>query len=97
MEKQPAVYILTNHYLGTLYIGVTSNLIQRVWQHKQGGIEGFSKRYGLKKLVYFEVADSMYSAISREKQLKSGSRQKKIQLIESMNKEWLDLYPNIQS
>jgi putative endonuclease len=97
MEKQPAVYILTNHYLGTLYIGVTSNLIQRIWQHKQGGIEGFSKRYGLKKLVYFEVADSMYSAISREKQLKSGSRQKKIQLIESMNKEWLDLYPNIQS
>lgn len=96
MEKQPAVYILTNHYLGTLYVGVTSNLIQRIWQHKQGEIEGFSKRYGLRKLVYFEMADSMHSAISREKQLKAGSRQKKINLIESINKEWLDLYPQIQ-
>lgn len=95
MEKQPAVYIVTNHYLGTLYVGVTSNLIQRIWQHKQGEIEGFSKRYGLKKLVYFEMADSMYSAISREKQLKAGSRQNKINLIESINKEWLDLYPQI--
>ncbi len=93
--KKPAIYIITNKKNGTLYVGITSNLIQRIYQHKQGLIDGFSKKYDLKNLVYFEVFDDIINAITREKQIKSKSRKKKIDLIESLNKEWKDLYDSI--
>ena len=93
--KQPAVYILANHKNGTLYTGVTSDLVRRIWEHKQDLAEGFTKRYQVHTLVYYELCDDMLSAIGREKQIKAGSRQKKIQLIESNNLDWLDLYSNI--
>lgn len=91
MLKQPAVYILASKYNGTLYIGVTSNLPQRVFQHKEGLVEGFSKKYGISMLVYFEVCDEMVSAIAREKSLKGITRAKKIALIEATNPNWEDL------
>lgn len=90
--KQPAIYILSNKRNGTLYTGVTSNLLQRIWQHKQDFEKGFSKEYQTHLLVYFELHQSMYDAIAREKQIKAGSRAKKLQLIESIYPEWLDLY-----
>ena len=93
--KQPCVYILTNRRNGTLYTGVTGNLERRIWQHKQDHCDGFTKKYGLKTLVYFELANDMYTAISREKQIKSGSRKKKLALIESLNPEWRDLYHDL--
>ena len=93
--KQPAVYILANTSRGTLYIGVTSNLTSRVWQHKQGLVEGFSRKYAVHHLVYFEFHQEMYTAITREKQLKRWKRLWKIRLIEEMNPEWLDLYPDL--
>lgn len=93
--KQGFVYIMTNQKNGTLYIGVTSNLVQRVYQHKNHLVEGFTKRYGLDNLVYYEQFADMRSAIEREKQLKAGSRKKKIQLIELINPEWNDLYESI--
>ena len=93
--KQPAVYILANHKNGTLYTGVTSDLVKRVWQHKEDLVEGFTKRYKVHALVYYELCDDMQSAIAREKQIKAGSRSKKIQLIERTNPEWLDLYSTI--
>ena len=93
--KQPAVYILFNQRNGTLYVGVTSDLVQRVWQHKEGLIKGFSQKYGIKSLGYFECFEEMLPAIEREKQLKAGSRKKKIELIESMNPDWLDLFSEI--
>ena len=93
--KQPSAYILANRRNGTLYTGVTSNLIQRVWQHRSGAIEGFSARYACKLLVWYELADDMNSAISREKQIKAGSRAKKIALIDAMNPEWRDLWQDI--
>jgi putative endonuclease len=89
---QPAVYIMTNKRNGTLYTGVTSNLKQRVAQHKQAIIAGFSKQYNCKLLVYYEQFDNMPDAIAREKQIKAGSRKKKLMLIESVNLQWLDLY-----
>ena len=90
--KQPCVYILSNQVRGTLYIGVTSNLIQRVWQHKQNLVDGFSKQHALHHLVYFEQFDDMLNAITREKQLKKWNRAWKIELIESINGDWRDLY-----
>ncbi len=78
-----------------MYVGVTSNLQQRIYQHKQELIDGFSKKYQLKILVYFEIFEEMLSAIAREKQIKGGSRKKKLQLIESVNKDWKDLYYSI--
>lgn len=72
--KQPAVYIMTNRPKGTLYTGVTSNLIQRVWQHKQGLVPGFTQKYNIKSLVYYELCIDMLSAIAREKQIKAGSK-----------------------
>lgn len=93
--KQPCVYILSNQVRGTLYIGVTSNLIQRVWQHKQGLIDGFSKEHELHILVYFEQFDDMINAITREKQLKKWNRAWKIELIESINNDWRDLYSGL--
>ena len=95
MEKQPAVYILASQRNGTLYVGVTSDLVKRVWEHKNDLVDGFSRRYGVHVLVYFELAESMYAAITREKQIKAGSRAKKLQLIESVNSEWNDLYASI--
>ena len=91
MPKQPAIYILASKYNGTLYIGVTSNLPQRMYQHREEIIEGFSKKYGIKMLVYFELCDDMVSAIAREKALKGITRAKKISLIESVNPNWEDL------
>ena len=89
---QPAVYILASQPRGTLYVGVTSDLIQRVWQHRNNLAEGFTQKYGVHTLVYFELHATMYDAISREKQLKAGSRAKKVVLIETMNANWHDLY-----
>jgi putative endonuclease len=93
--KRPAIYIMASKRNGTLYTGVTSNLPQRVWQHREGVADGFTKKYGCKMLVCFEVADTMDVAISREKQIKGGSRAKKLALIETTNPEWRDLYPDI--
>jgi putative endonuclease len=92
MKKEPAVYILANRQRGVLYVGVTSNLIQRVWQHKHKIYKGFTAKYNVDQLVYYEFYASMIDAIRREKQLKHGSRVSKIELIERMNSEWRDLY-----
>lgn len=93
--KQPTIYIMTNKRNGTLYTGVTSNLIQRVYQHKQNLLPGFTKRYECKNLVYYEFFDEMEGAIYREKQLKAGPRKQKLKLIETLNPEWNDLYESI--
>ncbi|AMO71751.1 endonuclease [Sphingorhabdus sp. M41] len=93
--KQPAVYIMTNKRNGTLYTGVTSKLPQRVWQHREGIADGFTKRYGCKMLVWFEMHETMEAAILREKQIKAGSRKKKLALIEAFNPQWRDLYEDI--
>ncbi len=95
MKKQPSIYLLTNKPNGTLYTGVTSNLPGRIWRHKNNVTKGFCSKYSLIKLVYFEIVEDMYSAISREKQIKAGSRKVKVELIESVNKEWKDLYVDI--
>ncbi len=93
--KSSYVYIMTNKKDGTLYVGVTSDLIKRVYEHKNGLCDGFTKKYGLKILVYYEVCEEITAAIAREKQLKAGSRKRKVDLIESMNSNWLDLYPEL--
>jgi putative endonuclease len=95
MGKQPAVYILASQRNGTLYVGVTSDLVKRVWEHKNDLVMGFTQRYGVHMLVYFEILETMDAAIAREKQLKAGSRIKKLRLIESLNPEWHDLYASI--
>ncbi|MFT5259736.1 MAG: putative endonuclease [Saprospiraceae bacterium] len=95
MERNPYIYILTNKRNGTLYTGVTSNLPRRIKQHKNYLQEGFTKKYRLKRLVYFESAEIMEVAITREKQIKAGSRKKKIALIEKCNPGWLDLYEGL--
>jgi putative endonuclease len=91
MERQPAVYILTNRPFGTLYVGVTSNLPARVWMHRTKTIDGFTKRHSLARLVWYEAHASMYSAITREKQLKKWNRAWKILLIRDFNPKWNDL------
>jgi len=93
--KQPAVYIMANRRNGTLYVGVTSNLPQRVYQHRESLVSGFTARYSCKMLVWYEVCDEMISAIAREKQIKGGSRQGKLALIETLNPDWHDLYQEI--
>ena len=93
--REPCVYILANKPNGTLYIGVTSNLIQRVWQHKSDSVEGFTKRYRVHRLVWHESHGSMKSAIIREKALKKRNRAWKIELIERGNPTWSDLYEEI--
>jgi putative endonuclease len=93
--KQPAVYIIANQKNGTLYTGVTSNLIKRITEHKEAIIDGFSKRYNCKLLVFYEMHDTIELAIFREKQIKNVSRREKIELINSMNEEWRDLYSDI--
>ena len=89
--KQPCVYILANTARGTLYIGVTSDLIKRVWEHQQDLVDGFSKVHQTHLLVYFEQTDDMLAAITREKQLKQWNRAWKIELIEKTNSDWRDL------
>ena len=93
--KTNAVYILTNKRNGTLYVGVTSNLLKRVLEHKKGILLGFTKKYGLNTLVYYETSDDIRGAIQREKQIKAGSRKNKIKLIEAMNPSWNDLYETL--
>jgi putative endonuclease len=93
--KQPAVYIMASQRNGTLYTGVTSNLPQRVWQHKEGVSDSFTKRNGCKTLVWYVVADTMDAAITEEKRIKAGSRKKKLALIDAMNPTWRDLYEEI--
>ena len=95
MEKYFFVYILASRRNGTLYVGVTSSLVQRVWQHKEGFVAGFTERYGVKMLVWFEQHDSAESAILREKQLKRWNRAWKIRLIEEKNPYWNDIYAEI--
>ena len=95
MNKQPCVYLLSSQRNGTLYIGVTSDLIRRVYQHRNELVEGFTKRYGIHDLVWYEVHEMMESAILREKQLKKWSRLAKIRLIEQQNPDWQDLWPEL--
>jgi putative endonuclease len=93
--KQPAVYIMASQRNGTLYTGVTSNLPKRIYEHKHGIMNGFVKKYCCNALVFYELLDSMESALIREKQIKAGSRKKKLALIENMNLEWKDLYEDL--
>jgi len=95
VNKQPAVYILTNKRNGTLYIGVTSDLAKRIWEHKNNTVAGFTKKYNLHHLVLYELHENMESAILREKRLKDYKRSWKLRLIESMNPDWQDLYDSI--
>ena len=93
--KKMYIYIITNRKYGVPYIGVTNNLVRRIWEHKNKQIKGFTSRYNLHKLVYFEVYDDEITAITREKKLKNYSRQKKIDLINTFNPSWRDLYEDI--
>jgi putative endonuclease len=93
--KQPCVYILASRRNGTLYVGVTSNLVQRVWQHKNDLVEGFTKKYVVHTLVWFEVCETMESAIAREKTIKGWQRKWKLDLIEEANPAWRDLYGDV--
>jgi len=95
MNRRPTVYLLANRSNGTLYTGVTSDLPTRVWQHKNKVTKGFGAKYNLTSLVYFELFEDMYHAISREKQIKAGSRKAKIKMIENANSDWRDLYADI--
>lgn len=97
MEKTFCVYILTNKIYGTLYVGVTSNLPKRIWEHKNKVVEGFSQKYDLDKLVYYEVHENAESAIKREKRLKKWDRKWKIELIQKQNPDWQDLFETIAS
>ncbi|MHB9021168.1 MAG: GIY-YIG nuclease family protein [Halothiobacillus sp.] len=93
--KQPAVYILASQRNGTLYIGVTSDLIKRIWEHKNNVVEGFTQKYNVHQLVYFEQHQEMLAAITREKQLKKWNRDWKLALIEKNNPDWRDLWGDI--
>lgn len=95
MEKQPYVYLLASHRNGTLYIGVTSNLVARVWQHREHVVEGFTHRYGVIQLVWHEAHATMDSAMTREKQIKKWHRDWKLRLIDATNPFWRDLWPDI--
>ena len=95
MEKQPAVYMLASNRIGTLYLGVTSNLVGRTWQHREHVVKGFTKRYGVDVLVWYELHGTMESAIGREKQIKKWNRTWKIRLVEEINPAWNDLWPAI--
>jgi len=94
-DLNPCVYILTNRPRGVLYLGVSSNLTKRVWEHKSKLVDGFSKKYNTDHLVWYERHTEMYSAITRERQLKKWNRNWKIELIEEMNPDWSDLYEEI--
>lgn len=92
---QPAVYIVASKRNGTLYIGITSNLVKRIWEHKNNLADGFTKKYKVHQLVWYELHDTMESAIIREKRLKEWKREWKLKLIETFNASWQDLYPSI--
>ena len=94
-QKQPCVYIMASKRRGTLYTGVTANLPRRAFEHREGMVTGFSKKYGCKILVWYELHESMIEAIIREKQIKAGSRAKKLELIEQLNPDWKDLYESL--
>lgn len=95
MPRPPCVYILASQRNGTLYVGVTSDLVRRVWEHKNDAVDGFTKRYVAYNLVYYELHADMLAAIAREKQLKKWNRAWKIELIEAGNPEWRDLWEEI--
>ena len=95
MPKQPCVYILASCRNGTLYVGVTSDLVKRIWEHKNDVVKGFTERYRVHTLVWFEQHDTMESAIAREKAIKEWKRRWKLELIERQNPEWRDLYAEI--
>jgi len=95
VSRQYYVYIMTNNRNTVLYVGVTNDLIRRVYEHKERLANGFTRKYNIVKLVYYEVLEDVENAILREKQIKAGSRQKKIQLVNSMNREWRDLYEEL--
>ena len=95
MSKQFCVYLLASKRNGTLYIGVTSDLVGRVWQHRNKAADGFTAKYGVTRLVYYELHESAESAISREKQMKKWNRSWKLKLIEDNNPDWKDLYDEI--
>lgn len=94
-EQQPCVYLLASGRNGTLYVGVTSNLIKRVWEHKNHVVEGFTKKYQVDILVWYEVHQTMESAIQREKAIKEWQRAWKLKLIEQFNPDWADLYDSL--
>lgn len=95
MSQQYYIYIITNQYNTVLYTGVTNDLIRRVYEHKEKLIAGFTKKYNVNKLVYYEIFTDINNAIAQEKQIKAGSRQKKIDLVNSMNAQWCDLYEGL--
>ena len=95
MERQPCVYLLASKRNGTLYTGVTSSLLKRVWEHKNNLVESFTGKYGVHTLVWYEVHDTMETAIQREKAIKNWKRAWKMKVIEEMNPEWRDLYPDL--
>jgi predicted GIY-YIG superfamily endonuclease len=93
--KQPCVYIVASKRHGTIYTGVTSNPPKRAFEHREGLVKGFSAKYGYKILVWYELHDAMIEAITREKQIKAGSRARKLALIEALNPDWNDLYDTL--
>ena len=95
MKENFYVYILSSQIRGTLYVGVTSNLTKRVYEHKNGMVEGFTKKYGVHRLVYYELARDAETAILREKQIKKWNRVWKLRLVEEHNPEWMDLYDGL--
>jgi putative endonuclease len=95
MSKQGYIYILANQPYGTIYVGATSNLVKRIYEHKAKLISGFTKKYDLTSLVYYEIYEDIYNAIEREKQLKKTGRAKKLELITNFNQRWTDLYGSI--
>jgi len=94
-KKQPTVYLLASKPNGTLYIGVTSNIVKRIWEHKNNVVKGFTEKYDVHRLVWIEQHETMESAIKREKALKNGKRDWKVALIEKLNLEWRDLFQGI--
>ena len=95
VSKQYYIYIMTNSMNTVLYVGVTRDLIKRIYEHKEKLADGFTRKYNIAKLVYYEVFEDIENAILREKKIKAGSRQKKVQLINSINREWHDLYDEL--
>jgi putative endonuclease len=97
MDKSSYVYILASEPYGVLYIGVTSNLVKRIWEHREGVVDGFSKQYGVKQLVWFEIHTEIVHAITREKQIKKWNRNWKVNLIQEADPGWRDLYGDISA
>ena len=95
MERQPCVYMLASKRNGTLYTGVSSNLLKRIWEHKNNLVGGFTNKYGVHTLVWYELHNTMYSAIQREKAIKNWKRAWKVKVIEKMNSHWHDLYSDL--